>query len=158
MSRNKTIRSRADQIRPAGLFQGFPHQLMVLRLEELEQSALELPLPLPFGDINGLTSRGVQARVVHARCQIERTGDEVLHLFRRPRFVSEKGQVDHRVQIAARMSGDEVWNQVLVLSFLTGYLREPARKRLVIVGAGFFIRCNTLGSVCSGATFRWPPT
>jgi hypothetical protein len=53
-SRDEVIAAAPDQLRPAGLDQGFPHGEIVFGLEELHQRALHLPIPKPFRYIDFL--------------------------------------------------------------------------------------------------------
>ena len=72
----------------------------------------------------GFFVNGSMPGVIHAGRDVERAGDEILHLVGLVVVaLEEQRQVDHRVQVAARVAGDEVRHQVLLLA---GLRRSPA--------------------------------
>src|SRR5436190_1239299 len=66
----------SDEVPPAGLEQRFADLEVVLGLEELEQGPLELAVAQVPGGVDLFTRERVEARVIHARCDVERRGDE----------------------------------------------------------------------------------
>src|SRR5262249_12902639 len=90
----------ADQVLPLRLDQRLPPLAVILRLEELQQGSLHLAVAQVLGDINGLLGKRVDAGVVHAGGNIERSGDEILDLVGPVAIAfEEQGQVDHGVQV-----------------------------------------------------------
>ena len=89
----------------------------VRRLEELHERALCLPVAQLLHRVDGLHGQRVDARVVHARGDVHRRRDEVLHLARAIAVrLEEHGQLDHVGHRGARVTGDEVGHQVLLLA------------------------------------------
>src|SRR5207237_4635343 len=99
------------------------HLEVILRLEELQESALKFAVAQGAGDIDRLLREWIDAGIVHARGDVEWGRDEVLHLVGTVTVaLEEDSQLDHGVQIAAGMAGDVVGNDVLF--GLAGYLRR----------------------------------
>ena len=97
--------------------QGLPHLEIILRLEELEQRPLQLAVAQVLGDVDLFARERVEPGVVHARGDVERRGDEILHLVGPVAVALEEDrEVDHRVQVAAGMRRDEIGNEVLLFA------------------------------------------
>ena len=107
----------ADQVLPARLVEGLQHQLPVLRLPPLHQRPLEGLVVGRFGDEHRLHGPGIQAGVPHTGGQGAGGGVEVLHLLRHMSLLVQPFSQLHRVlQGTARVGGDQVGHQVLVLA------------------------------------------
>ncbi len=111
------IAARADQVLAARLLERPANLEVILGLEELHQRPLQLPVAQMLGDVDRLLGERVEARVVHAGRDVERAGDEILHLVGAVMVaLEEQRQVDHRVERAAGVAGDEVGDQELLLA------------------------------------------
>ncbi len=88
----------ADQVRPPGLNQRLADLEVVLRLEELHERPLHLAVVQSLRNRHRLFRERVQAGVIHARRDVERRRDEVLHLIRLVAVLLQiQRQVDHLV-------------------------------------------------------------
>ena len=133
---NQAITAFANKVHSIDRSQCIADLKVVFRLEELHQSPLGFSIAQSFRNVNRLEREGIQSGVVHARGDIERCRDEVLHLIG---FVSvalqKQSQLDHRFDRTARMGRDEVGNEVLLLAGIDGRFFELLSKELeVIVG------------------------
>src|SRR5262249_46359234 len=123
-----------NQIAAPRYYERLAHLEIVLWLEELQQRPLHLAVAQVVGDLNLLFGEWVHAGVVHARGNVERRGDKILHLIGAVTVaLQEQGQIDHRVQVTAGMAGDEVRHKVLFR-----FTRSP-RRLLEIAGEGLEI-------------------
>ena len=114
---DQAIAATSDQVVATGLLERPPDLEVVLRLEELQEGPLRPPVTEPLRDRHRLPRHRVEPGVVHAGRDVERAGDEVLHLVGLVAVaLEEHGQVDHLLQAAARVAGDEVGNRVLLLA------------------------------------------
>ena len=69
---NQTVAAVADQIVAAGLLERFADLEIVLRLEELQQGALQAAVAEVLGDVDRLHGERIDAGVVHAGGDVER--------------------------------------------------------------------------------------
>ena len=107
----------AGQFLAARPAEGFQHQLPVLRLAPLHQSALEGFVVGRFGDKYRLHGPGIQAGVPHAGGQRAGGGVEVLDLLGHMALPIEPLRQAHRIlQCAPGVGGDQVRHQELLLA------------------------------------------
>ena len=103
-------------VRPVFL-EGFADEGVVLGFEELQERSLKAAFSHALGDVDLSAGHGVDASVVHARGDVEGAGDEILDLVGTlAASLQVESHVDHGVQIAARVTGDEVGDEVLLFA------------------------------------------
>jgi hypothetical protein len=98
------VASAADEVASASGQEGGPDLEVVFRLEELEESPLQLPVAQLAGDVNAFTCDRINTCIIHTCRDIERGRDEVLDLIGAIAIsLEEQRESDHGVQIAARV-------------------------------------------------------
>ena len=92
------------------------HERVVLGPFILQERALHSLLLRGARNVDALHGQGIEPRVKHGRRERARGGDEVLHLLGLVADVAKVlRKLDGRAQVAARVAGDEVGHEVLVL-------------------------------------------
>src|SRR5271166_4724182 len=99
MSRDQAVAPVSDEVSPPRLEQSLPHDEVVLRLEELHQRPLHLPVPQASCDVNLFSRKGIDTRIVkcrgdvtghpHKAQYIRRSHQEEATVFRRQGVRSE---------------------------------------------------------------------
>ncbi len=135
---DECLRAFADEVGAAGLDQGFAHFLAVLGLVEMEQGALQALFFLAPGDVDLLHGQRVDAGVVHAGGDCARCGVEILHLVGDKALLVEiLGQLNGGLQVAARVGGDQVGYQILLLAYALVLFFEHGLELLIDLGSWF---------------------
>ena len=125
----------ADKVSAARHQEGFFHLLPVLRLMEMEQCPLQALLFLGLWNVDFLHGQGIVAGVVHAGGYCTWGWVEVLHLVGdKALLMEELGQLNGGRKVAARVRGDEVWYQILLLADTLVFLFEHGFELLVDLG------------------------
>ena len=125
----------ANQILPPRFDEGIAHFEEIFRFEKLHQCPLHLAIRQPACHFDGLLREWIDARVKHARGDVERCGDEILHLIGSiSRPLQIECEIDHLGERAAGMSGNEVRHELL--------LRFPS------IGTGLFVLIGKLIEIC----------
>ena len=135
--RDQAVAAVSDQVLTARLLQRLADFEVVLGFEELHERALHLAVAQLPGDVDGLASERIDARIVHGGGDVERRGDEILNLIGLVAVsLEEHRQVDHGVQIAAGMAGNEIRHQVLLAARLGRFAFEHFGELFEIIAAG----------------------
>ena len=124
----------------------------------MEQGPLRPPVAHPLGDLHRLPRHRIEAGVVHAGGDVERAGDEVLHLIGLVAvLLEEHRQFDHLGDVAAGVAGDEIGNGVLLLADASTRLAESLVELHEIVRPGLLHEVEDLGVDMLGGDLEMAP-
>ena len=135
---DQAIATIADQVAASDFAEGIPDLEVVFGFEELHQGPLGFAVLQGPGDVNFFEAKRIQAGVVHARCDVQRGWDKVLHLIGLvPVAFEEQRQFDHRFDGTAWVRGDEIGDQELLFAGLCRCLFETLGEEFKVVVGGF---------------------
>ena len=133
---NQTVAAAADQVLSPGLLERLADLEIVFWFEELQQRPLQLAVAQMLGDVDRLFREGIETGVIHASRDVEGAGNKVLHLVGAVMIpFEEQRQVDHRIEVAARVTRDEIRDEILLLAGRLTRLAKPVAELFKVVNA-----------------------
>ena len=136
--RNQRVRAVADQVFAVRGFERRLDVVVIFRVVIVEQRPLEAAFAQAARDVDLLFGNRIDSRVIRAGRRLERRRNEVLHLLRLDSGVAEVlGDGDHRFDRAARETGDQIRDEILLLARRFGRVGEEFAELFVIADLRF---------------------